>query len=108
MCRHARAGDRTTKRTSGNTVAPEEAWCSISAWVADAMGRSGSWDSSKAFSKLTDTRLMIRSAVAKREQPPVWATHTKKYFRQVELKPRYRRRTPRRIRILAMLRRQTE
>jgi hypothetical protein len=30
MCRHARAEVRTTKRTSGNTVAPEEAWCSIS------------------------------------------------------------------------------
>jgi len=42
------------------TVAPEEAWCSISAWVADAMDRSGSWDRSKAFSKRMDTRLMTR------------------------------------------------
>ncbi len=39
MCRHARAKVRTIKRTCGNKVAPEEAWCSISAWVADAMGR---------------------------------------------------------------------
>ena len=53
---------QTTKRTSGNTVAPEEAWCSISAWVADATDRSGSWDSSKAFSKRMDTRLMTRLA----------------------------------------------
>src|SRR5208337_4462915 len=44
------------------TVAPEEAWCSISAWVADAMVRSGSWDSSKAFSKLTAIPRTIRSA----------------------------------------------
>jgi transposase len=61
MCRHARAEVRTIKRTSGNTVAPEEAWCSISAWVADATGRSGSWDSSKAFSKPTGMRHMTRS-----------------------------------------------
>jgi transposase len=52
---------RTTKRISGNTVVPEEAWCSISAWVADAMGRSGSWDSSKAFSKPTAMRRMTKS-----------------------------------------------
>ena len=30
--------------------------------VRDGMDRSGSWDSSKAFCKLTDTRLMTRSA----------------------------------------------
>jgi hypothetical protein len=39
MCRHARAEDKTTKRTSGNTVAPEEAWCSTFAWVADGPKR---------------------------------------------------------------------
>ena len=31
------------------------------AWVADAMGRSGSWDSSKAFSKPTAMRRMTKS-----------------------------------------------
>jgi Transposase IS66 family len=61
MCRHARAEVRTTKRTSGNTVAPEEAWYSISAWGADAMGPSGSWDISKAFSKPTAMPRMTKS-----------------------------------------------
>jgi hypothetical protein len=35
MCRHARAEVRTTKRTSGNTVALEEPWCSTFGWVAE-------------------------------------------------------------------------
>ena len=52
---------RTTKRISGNTVAPEERWRSISAWVADAMGRSGFLDSSKAFSKPTAMQRMTKS-----------------------------------------------
>jgi len=34
---------------------------SISAWVADARGRSGSWDSSKAFSKPTAMQRMTKS-----------------------------------------------
>jgi transposase len=52
---------RTTRRTSGNTVAPEEAWFSISAWGVDEMDRGGSWDSSKAFSKPTAMRRMTKS-----------------------------------------------
>ena len=71
MCRHARAEVRTTKHTSGNTVAPEEAWCSISVWVADAMDQSGSWDSSKVFSKRMATPGTIRSVVREWYMPLV-------------------------------------
>src|SRR5258708_37070265 len=94
MCRHARAGDRTTKRTSGNTVAPEEAWCSISAWVADAMGRSSSWDSSKAFSKLTDTRLMIRSAGRALVILLFWALAKARFLKEGGLMPQGRVQNP--------------
>src|SRR6266852_1278469 len=62
MCRHARAAARITKPICGSTAAPEDPWCSTFAWVVDGMDRSGSWDSLKAFFKLTDTRLMTRSA----------------------------------------------
>src|SRR5437773_3494722 len=41
---------------------PEEPWCSTSVWVVDGADRSGSWDSSKAFCKQMDTRLMTRLA----------------------------------------------
>src|SRR5262249_61602074 len=60
-CRHARAGDRITKPTCGNTVAPEEAWCSTSAWVEDGTDRSSFWDSSRAFSKPTAMQRMTKS-----------------------------------------------
>jgi hypothetical protein len=43
-------------------IEPEEPWCSISAWVADAMGQSGSWESSKVFSKQTGMPRTTRSA----------------------------------------------
>src|SRR5579863_6426352 len=61
ICRHARGEARTTKRISGNTVAPEELWCSTSAWVEDGTDRSVSWDSSKAFSKPTAMQRMTKS-----------------------------------------------
>jgi hypothetical protein len=40
----------------------KEPWCSISAWVVDGMDRSGSWDSSKAFSKPMAMQRMTKSA----------------------------------------------
>src|SRR5271167_3888214 len=43
---------------------PEDLWCSASAWVADVRDQSGSWDSSKVFSKLTCTPRTTRSAEA--------------------------------------------
>src|SRR5208282_4301485 len=87
MCRHARAEDKTTKRTFGNTVGPEEAWCSISAWGVDEMDRSGSWDSSKAFCKPTDTAYdqiggprMVHAAC--------WSHARRQFFEAVQLNPR--------------------
>src|SRR5579864_7906777 len=87
MCRHARAEVRTTNRTCGNTVAPEEAWCLISAWVADAMGRSGSWDSSKAFSKPTAMQRMTKS-VGREWYMPCWSHARRQFFEAVQLNPR--------------------
>jgi transposase len=75
---HARAEVRTAKRISGNTVAPEEARCSISAWAADGMGQSGSWNSSKAFSKPTAMQYM----------PLVGLMLRRQFFEAVQLNPR--------------------
>ena len=60
MYRGARAEERIIKPICGSTADPEEAWCSTSAWVVDAMGQSIFWDSSKAFCKLTVIRPTIR------------------------------------------------
>jgi hypothetical protein len=40
---------------------PGGTWCSISVWVADAIGRSGFWDSLKAFSKPTAMQRTTKS-----------------------------------------------
>jgi transposase len=55
-------GEEPSSPIHGSTADPKEAWCSTSVWAVDAMDRSGSWDSSKAFSKLTAIRPTIRSA----------------------------------------------
>ena len=80
--------DRTTKRTSGNTVAPEDLWCSTSAWVADATDRGVSWDSSKgilqtdgytAYDQIGGKRMVLAAC---------WAHARRQFFKAVQLNPR--------------------
>jgi hypothetical protein len=61
---------------------PGEAWCSISAWVADAMGPSGSWNSSKAFSKPTAMQRMTKSVGREWYMPLVGLMQEDSFSRQ--------------------------
>jgi transposase len=48
---------------------PEDPWCSTSVEAVDAMDRSNSWGSSKAFSKLTAMRPTIRTRSTRYSTP---------------------------------------
>jgi len=88
MCRHERAEVRTTKRTSGNTVAPEELWCSTSVWAVGADGPKrflGQFegilqtDGYAAYNQIGGPR-MVHAAC--------WAHARRKFFEAVQLNPR--------------------
>src|SRR5439155_22663754 len=55
---------------------------------ADGTVRSGSWDSSKAFCKLTDTRLMIQIGGTRMVHAACWAHARRQFFEAVQLNPR--------------------
>src|SRR6267378_7525695 len=88
MYRHARAGDRITKRICGNTVAPEEPRCSTSAWVADGTDRSGFWDSSKGILQTDGYSAYDQVGGPRMVHAACWAHARRQFFEAVQLSPR--------------------
>ena len=86
--------DRTTKRTSGNTVAPEDLWCSTSAWVADATDRGVSWDSSKGILQTDGYTAYDQIGGKRMVHAACWAHARRQFFEAVQPNPRDPAATP--------------